>query len=433
MAVSPLAARVAGQASRRGLIPRVPDAVRLLDDVEAWLTAGYPDVVRLTRRPASEPETARLAASLHPAARELVFTASDTGRIVAEADTVEIGAGYHRFVGRILERMSAELAISWSRGPVDGGDGPDEGAITFGDRAAAERGYLGWLGRTLVGVRTARAAGRPGTQLGMPDGITYTFEGAIATVLGPRDDAWLERALTDTRVATDVTPWWADATDGQYLLNRALSLMWLEVRWRPPALNEEGLLLDEVHRLLSKAFPIDPGLAYPWRAWAELVRYRGYDDPMARQVVERAGRQAEGGPLIGYRRDPVTITHEGWRLTIPGSFAERRTAEEWWGGGAGRSITLAAVQTGTASGAAMPAQTFVSQFADDLGSDAIDHRAGGVVGRARLSTDTTSGVEIGVLEGYSAVVGSGAAIRITFDDAADWQWALEMWRSLAPG
>ncbi len=81
----------------------------------------------------------------------------------------------------------------------------------------------------------------------------------------------------------------------------------------------------------------------------------------------------------------------------------------------------------------MGAQAFVDQFGGDLGSDAIDHRAGGVVGRARLSTDASSGVEVGVLDGYSAVVGSGAAIRIIFEDPGDWQWALDMWRSLAPG
>ena len=39
MVVTPLAARVVGQATRRGLIPRVPTAERLLADAEAWLTA----------------------------------------------------------------------------------------------------------------------------------------------------------------------------------------------------------------------------------------------------------------------------------------------------------------------------------------------------------------------------------------------------------
>jgi hypothetical protein len=210
-------------------------------------------------------------------------------------------------------------------------------------------------------------------------------------------------------------------------LNRALCLMWLEVRWRGPAGKSERLLLDEVHRLLAKAYPMEPTLNYPWRAWAELIEHRGIDDPMSRQVVARAAREPDGSP-IGYRRAPVGITHEGWALEIPGSFAERRTAEEWWGGGAGRNITLAAVQTGT-----MGANAFIQQFGGDLGPDALDHHAGGVIGRATVTTDATSGVEIGVLEGYSAVVGSGAAIRIEFDDPADWQWALDMWRSLAPG
>ncbi len=432
MVVHPFVARVVGQASRRGLIPRVPTADRLLADVEAWLTVGYPDLVRSTRRSTPAEEEARLDVSLHPAARDLVLTATDAGRVTAEADTVAVGPGYHRLIGRVLERMEDDQSISWGRVHPDRPDEPDADAVaTFGDRAATERAYLGWLGRLLVDTRAARAAGGGPIHVGTPDGVRFTFEGAIATALGPRDDAWLERAVTDTRVAIDITPWWADATDGQSLLNRALCLMWFDVRWRPPALKPEGLVLDEVHRLLSRAYPLDPSLPYPWRAWAEVVGLRNIADPMARQVVARAMRERHAGPEIGYRRAPVTISHEGWALTIPGSFAEKRTAEEWWGGGTGRAITLAAVQTGTASGA-MAAHAFIEQFAGEMGPDAIDHRAGGVIGRATLSSDASSGVEIGILEGYSAVVGSGAAIRIEFDDPADWQWAIDIWKSLAP-
>ena len=241
--------------------------------------------------------------------------------------------------------------------------------------------------RRLLRARASRAGHGTQLQIGIPGTTRYTFDGAIATVLGPRDDAWLEAAVADTRVATDITPWWADTTDGQTLLNRALILMWLEVRWRQPAIREERELLDEVHRTLTRAYPTDPMLPYPWRAWAELIELRGIDDPMSRQVVVRAEREGGDAAPIGYRRAPVTIRHEGWALEIPGSYAERRTPEEWWGGGLGRSITLAAVQTATAGGA-MGAQTFVDQFGGDLGPDAIDHRAGGVVGRARLSTRT---------------------------------------------
>ena len=400
------------------MIPRVPTGDRLLGDVETWLTSEYPDVVRSSRRSRPETGEARLDVALHPTTPDLVLTASDAGQIVAEAATAAAGPGYHRFVGRVLERMGQELAISWVQGGAD--------------RSEAERAYLGWLGQTLAVARAARAAGKIGIHVGTPGGVRFSFDGAIATPLGPRDDAWLDRAVADTRIAIDIAPWWADATDAHYLLGRALCLMWLEVRWRPPALAEEAQLLDEVHRLLSKAFPLDSSLAYPWRAWAEVIGLRGIADPMARQVVARAAALADIAPDIGYRRGVVTVSHEGWRLQIPGSFAERRTPEEWWGGGAGRSITLAAVQTGTAAGA-MSAHDFIRQFGGDLGPDAIDHRAGDVVGRATLSTDASSGVEVGVLDGYSAVAGSGAAIRIVFDDPADWQWAIDMWRSLAPG
>ena len=81
----------------------------------------------------------------------------------------------------------------------------------------------------------------------------------------------------------------------------------------------------------------------------------------------------------------------------------------------------------------MDPRSFIERFAADLGTDAIPHQSGPVIGRAALSTDASSGLEVCVLEGYSAVVGSGAAIRIVFDDPADWQWALDTWRSLAPG
>jgi hypothetical protein len=432
MIVSPLLARVVGQASRRGLILRVPSGESLLESVEAWLLAEYGDSVRSMSRRAIEGGDAELTVALHPAAPELVMSANETGRVALTAETEALGPGYHRFIGRLVERLGSDLSIAWDRGEPDPGAILDGLGTTFADRTETERAYLGWLGQTLVKARAGRAAHGTQLQIGIPGSTRYAFDGAIATVLGPRDDRWLDSAVADTRVATDITPWWADATDGQALLNRALALMWLDVRWRPPAIKEERELLDEVHRTLTRAYPTDPTLAYPWRAWAELIEMRGIDDPMSRQVLVRADREGGDATPIGYRRAPVTIRHEGWALEIPGSYAERRTPEEWWGGGLGRNITLAAVQTAT-DGGAMGAQAFVDHVGGDLGPEAIDHRAGGVIGRARLSSDTSSGLEVGVLDGYSAVVGSGAAIRIVFDDPGDWQWALDMWRSLAPG
>ena len=208
--------------------------------------------------------------------------------------------------------------------------------------------------------------------------------------------------------------------------------MWLDVRWRAPAVQGEAELIDEVHRLLSKAFPLEPGLPYPWHAWRELARVRGLYDHMAGQVIDRAKNVPAPASLIGYRRTQVVLTHAGWVLEVPGSFAEVRTEDELWVGGAGRTITLAATATGTPTGP-MSAQDFLDQVAGDLGSKALTHRAGPLLGRARLMTDSSSGVEIGVVEGFMAVRGSGAVVRITFDDPEDWHWALDTWAGARPG
>jgi hypothetical protein len=425
----PLAVQVAGHASKRGLIPRAPSADKLVTDIEGWLTAEYSDVLRSSRRTEPPAGGIELHLDLHPAALEAVITATDAGAVTLAAETSPVGPGYHTFVSRLAQRLGIDQSIEWSAAPASAGGAASDGPAPspFADRSTIERSHLAWLGAHLVGIRDARRGLPRGIQLGIPSDTRYTFDGALATILGPRDDAWLEKAVVEPRSAVAILPWWADATDARYLLNRALCLMWTAVRWRPPIDPAERALLDEVVRLLARAFPLDPSLPYPWREWSELFELRNVDEPTAADIRERSRAIADDLPPIGYRRRPVTITHEGWSLEIPGSFAERRSPEEWWGGEAGRSITLAAVETGSMSG-----EAFLDQVASDLGFDAITHQAGAVVGRAKLGSDASSGVEVGVVEGYSAIRGSGAAIRIVFDDATDWQWALDMWRALSP-
>jgi hypothetical protein len=445
--------RAVGQAGRRGATRRVPNAATMLAAVDEWLPDATADALRGHVTGARTGDGA-LEIQLHPAARPVRIEATDQGTVIVSALTVPVGPGYHTFVASLLERMGDELSIQWAplATPPSVGAGrvaspaaaPDPassidptGAFGSGDRRDAERGHLAWLRSALLAVRDARRQRSEGLHLATPPGIRFTFDGAVATVLGPRDDAWLEHALADPRVAADVWPWVADAMDARYLLGRALALLWLDVRWRSPAGPDEVALADEVLGLLKRAHPLDPGLAWPWREWRELFQLRGAADPATRQLLDRGAGPLVGGSeaaepaRIGYHRRAVTIVHEGWVLDVPGSFTGTRSTDEWTGGEAGRSVTLAGVETAE-GGAPMSPDRFLRQVAGHLGHEAIEHDDGVVRGRARLSLDASSGVEVATVEGFSAVRGRGAAIRIEIDDPQDWKWALDTWRGLRP-
>jgi hypothetical protein len=405
----------------------------LLAEVDSWLAVAAADTLRDRPRHGPVADATAAAHQLHPAAGDVRLEATDGGGLTVIAATSPVGPGYHTYLCGLLDRMGEDLDIAWAGSGAAGDPTASHdttGFLASRDRLDAERGHLLWLHRALLQAREARRRGASGIHLETPPGALFTPSGVLATVLGPRSEEWLDRAIADPRVASDVWPWVADAMDARYLVGRALTLLWLEVRWRPPT-NEEEIVLDEILGLLRRAYPLEPGLPYPWAAWSELLALRDVIDPATHQLVERMLPTAGHEPPIGYRRAPVTIVHHGWALEVPGTFDEHRNDEEWSGGEARRSVTIAATETGR-DGEPMTADDFLEAVAGHLGSDALEHEDGPVRGRARLSTETSSGIEVATVEGYSAVRGLGAVIRIVIEDPLDWKWALDTWRDLRP-
>jgi hypothetical protein len=408
----------------------VPTPAALMDDIESWLRKDAADMLVAFRRLPGTPDKAAVRMRLHPAGGEVQVAAEEGGRVTAVGSTAEVGPGYHTYLAHLLRRLGTDNGVAWAPPDVQAGTGDLTGFLETGRRDDAELPLLAWLRDALQRASDHRALGGDPVSLIASTTDHFTFEGAIATPLGPRDDRWLTSAVANPRIAVEIWPWFADRTDARYLLNRALSFMWTDVRWRPPIEEGEPQVVDEVLRLLRRAFPLEPSLPYPWREWKELLDYAGERDPM-RERVNREAAAAPDGPRIGYRRGPVRVEHAGWQLVVPGSFATRHADDELRASEGDRTITVAASPTGTES-APMPADTFLERVAGHLGPDVVSHRHGEVQAKARLALDPTSVVQTAVLEGYSAVSGSGAAIRIVIHDAADSEWALDMWRSLRP-
>jgi hypothetical protein len=434
-----LTIEVVGQAAKRGIIPRQPTPDRLLADAQEWIGREHGQAVRWMRRDRTPAAYVELAVDLHPAAGPVTIAADATGRVLASADVAAVGPGYHTFVARLFERLGANLGIVWledagAERPSDvvaGDHARGQARYQLLEREDVERAHLTGLGQSLGRVLELRRGGETGIQIGLRPGTRFSSDGAIVTPLGPRDDDWLDRAARDAKIARDIRPWWVDAMDARYHLHRALCIMWTEIRWRPPTDDAEVATFDEALRHLRRALPMDPSLPYPWREWQEMISLRGVSDPIEHRVTPRAEQADASQAPVGYRRRPVTVVQEGWRLEVPGDFSERRTAEEWRGRDRGRAVTLAGGAIGTEQDP-MPAETFLARVAAGLGDSVLTHRDGELLGTARIGTDASSGIEVAVLEGYAAVPGRGAAIRIVFDEATDWQWAVKLWRSLRP-
>ena len=96
---------------------------------------------------------------------------------------------------------------------------------------------------------------------------------------------------------------------------------------------------------------------------------------MSRQAATRATKEPEPTLPVGYRRDDVRVSHEGWSLEVPGSYAAalgggvvgwRRRPEHHARGD----------DDGFGGRPADVGPAFIEQFAVDLGPDAMSHRAG---------------------------------------------------------
>jgi hypothetical protein len=322
-----VAIRVAGQASKRGLIPRVPAPDKLIADARAWVETEYGTFVR-SARVGGTTGCPELLLDLHPAAEPITLTADDEGRVAAAADTADAGPGYHTFVGRILDRLADQLDISWSHDrdarPVGSPASWVGSRQPLAERSAVEKEHLGLLGRAIDRAAEQRRVGVAGVQVGLRPGVQFAFDGAIGTPLGPRDDAWLARASKDAWAGADIRPWWFDVTDARYLLNRALVIMWTEIRWRSPADDGERAAMDEALSLLRRALPSDASLGYPWREWAELIALRAIPDPIRDRVLGQAGQVDASLPLIGYRRRPVAVLTKAGRSRSRGPLASTR-------------------------------------------------------------------------------------------------------------
>lgn len=416
--------------------PAIPEVI--LGRIETWFHRAAADLLlarTITEDPQGRPV---LFLRLHPAAEDLIFVGAGNGRLVVSARTDTAGPGYHVFVCDLLRRMGEDLEVQWA--PRDEAEEVGDPTGYFhqpeggGRRGEVEAAALAWLSsaarrlleeRRFDATRALPLSLRAGTEFELRT-VAGASGAAVATPLGPRDAAWLQRVAEDPFEGVDVFPWWENGTGARVRLARALCRMWTDVRWRPPILDDERDAMRDVAAQLELAWRADPTLSFPWREWQEVLGYLGIGGTVAEEVRDRAAATGNG-PSIGYRRGDVRIAVGGaWSIRVPGSFAERVEADgSFHGWDHRRDVRFQAIPV--ADDDPTPS---LDRFAPRKpGSPAALEHAGPRVRSRAMLVEGTEGAASRLVTLCSSA-GDVGVCTITWVDPDDREWALDTWRSV---
>ncbi len=339
----------------------------------------------------------RVTLALHPAAPPVRIVVLPEGDLEIQADTAQVGPGYHAEVLERVGAMLAELEFVWDS---------DEG-----DSRAQ---FTAWLTAEL-------AAGTK--QLGMPAHRSFRIEAAVLTPLGPRDAAWRDAVIADPTRGADAFAWW-EREPGHRERSRALLAMWHEVPWREPLDDAERELMERVDADLRAARRANRDLALPWADWAELLANLAVDDEAHFEDVR--ARAAGTMATIGYRRHLMDIELAGgWSIELGGGFVGHWEDDDarWWATDGDRVVEFTSLSA--------PDET----DSERLLAVAPEHhpvieRLAYRHQRGRAEAYDDDGVH--VVHGLMANA-PNVAILTCKGSAADEDWALGVWRSLRCG
>lgn len=413
---------------KRGFLSKLaatksPD--QLLKEIEQW-ALGYCQDLRATTYIGRCDANPTLFCRLHPAAEDLEISFAGEGQLTASANTSSAGPGYHMFVCGMLHKLSDRFRLQWEEPNEEYQD--ETGYFHSGDSQQLFAEMSTWI-KTIAGwFFDGTLKDKHAIRLAMPLDVGFTWEAAAITPLGPRDENWLRKTAEDGYNGQDFFAWWNPGFNAEYFLRRALVKIWADVRWRPPANDQERQTLSYVADSLKTAYELDATLTYPWAEWAEILRYLDRIDGEHQFVRDRA---RASHPAMGYRRRDVTVQLPGnWWITVPGSFGDFQPDEnhnycaldpprEVW------------VTSYTFKGD-LPA--LLESQRDDIRKkeSVLVHEAQNYVAWAEIKSQSNGGKEWFTLTSSNAGLGNRAVCTIVFMNPEDRDWAIRVWKSLQP-
>lgn len=384
-------------------------AKAVADSVVAWFQGEHPGLVTASRTAVDGQGAAAARIHLHPVDPGVRVHVGADGAVVVRADVSPVGPGFHVFLVGALQALGGALDIRWA----------ELGRV--GPRFASEHAQERLMGAARDVLDRLADAPAGSLTLMLPPQERFDHDGLVATPLGPRDLHWLAKAATGGHVVRDVFPWPEPGFGPRYSRGRALSLMWVHVRWRSPQDDAERRTLEAVDRLLLDAWSGEPNQDLPWAEWAEVRSLLGIGDEHSPEIDARAA-EARPGPRVGYRRRSVSVRlPAGWWVTVPGDLATRWEDRATWRADDGERSVRVSVLAGMERAAhPLPRRA--------MNSNQLVHEGEWVRGAAAFERDAG---EAGVLRGRMRSAEGEVRMEARVPRARERAWAEDVFRSLS--
>ena len=383
-------------------------AKAVADAIQEWFQDEYRSLLTASRTAVDGRGAAAARLHLHPVDPGVRFHVSAHGVVTVRADVLPVGPGFHVFLVGALRALGEAQDIAWARLP------------RVGPRDASEHAQerlMNVAREVLDGLATAEEGS---VSLMLPLHERFSHDALVATPLGPRDMAWLARAAIGGHVLREVFPWPEPGFGPRYTRGRALSLMWMHVRWRSPRDAAERRLLEVVDGLMLDAWRGEPNQDLPWAEWAEIRSLLGMEDEESPEIGRRLDDQVPRS-RVGYRRQPVSIRlPAGWWITVPGELAtgwEDRVT--WRADGDTGSIRLSVLSGVERSAHPLPVRA--------MNAHQLVHRDGSVHGAAAFEPGVDGAW---TLRGRSRSDGGEVRIDIDLSPGVERAVAAAVFRSL---
>ncbi|MBJ7608971.1 MAG: hypothetical protein JF887_06015 [Candidatus Dormibacteraeota bacterium] len=366
----------------------------------------------------------------HPTAENVELRASAGGSVAITANSTTVGPGFHVFVSELAMDLGEAFRVEWDWGNADSLD--ETGYLPLRNHGAMEsemRAWLRGLARVIRDRLAANAmAGAGDGSINMPvvsDGFDHGQ--LLTTPMGPRDGTWLARVADDPAVGGDIWPWRTAGLGAQYQIGWAVARMWTDVRWRPPATDEERGLISAVLDHLEEAHRIDPTEPAPVDEWAELAKYLDRQVPPGLSDIDRSLNVR-----IGYRRFPTRfVLPAAWWVTAPGSFArslKETGATQLWDGD--HAVHVTAYSYGAPAHPPEDPSEVLATVSNRWGTTEILSEQELGLGRVAQLIQNPDDAGIRHLQGAAATAGSLAILTVTYPSTTEPEWATSTWRSL---